>query len=145
MIIFAIIGVLTWRTTSLNALPDIGEPFDRREFGRVDVPNDRNAWKFYEKALAKHIDLKENEKPLQSGTDWAKSHPLIRAWVNKNREALALWVEASKRPDMLMYQPADFSFDFNLKPLQDMRDFARLGNLERSRRQLAGDIDGAGK
>lgn len=150
-LIFCFVCIMVWRATSLDDLPDVGDPAVADEVARPNVPDDRNAWMLYEKAIARFEPLKANEVRRQTTLDWAKADPAIRAWAERNQEALSLWVEGTKRPDMSAVQPADLTFnarmtwmfDTRMTWLWSLRDLGRLAALERSRRQLDGDLDGA--
>ncbi len=42
-----------WWLTSLNGLPDIGEPFDVAAFSAFSIPDDQNAFAFLRRAIEK--------------------------------------------------------------------------------------------
>jgi hypothetical protein len=48
-----------WWSTSLNGLPDIGDPFDVAAFRAFRIPDDQNAFVFLRRAHEKLIPIKE--------------------------------------------------------------------------------------
>src|SRR5262249_4297156 len=72
-----------WWLTSLNGLPDIGDPFDVAAYRALSVPDDQNAFTFLKRAH-------EKLSPLSSDPDvaWAQANPKLREWVNANQQAL---------------------------------------------------------
>src|SRR4051794_15577150 len=93
-LILAVAGLLTWRAFSLNGLPDVGDPFDAEAFEDVAIPDDRNAFRLYERASAmlKQLPSAEVRAGSLRNHDWATAAPEIRAWVEQNRGALDLFV-----------------------------------------------------
>lgn len=43
-------GVAIWWLTSLNGLPDIGDPFDASAFRAIRMPDEQNAFTYYRRA-----------------------------------------------------------------------------------------------
>lgn len=43
-------GVAIWWKTSLNGLPDIGDPFDVSAFRAIKMPDEQNAFSYYRRA-----------------------------------------------------------------------------------------------
>ncbi len=103
LIVGTIAGTLIWVATSLNALPDVGDPFDVKAFiAASKVPEDEDAFVLYRKAAEAFRegpvihDYNAMWGAVQGG--WSKANPKVRAWVEDNTEALALWRQATDRP-----------------------------------------------
>ncbi len=146
VLILAILGVLAWRAMSLRALPDIGDPVDDSEFtGRV--PEEENAFTLYRKAseIYKRTDREEYrvDPAAWKVTDWSQADPVVRRWVEDNREALRLWLEGSERDEAQLIDPRTVTSSTRTDPVWDLRDFARMAVLEASRRMGEGDVAGA--
>jgi preprotein translocase subunit SecG len=69
-----------WWLTSLNGLPDIGEPFDVAAFRAFSIPDDQNAFTFLRRA-------DEGPTPMPGGTraagvsgvvSWSQADPKLR-------------------------------------------------------------------
>jgi hypothetical protein len=50
VLIFALGGGAIWWLTSLNGLPDIGDPFDLSSFRVIGIPDEKNAFTYYRRA-----------------------------------------------------------------------------------------------
>jgi hypothetical protein len=145
-LVLVVAGVLGWRALSLRGLPDMGEPFDPA-LGSVRVPDAENAFVVYREAVARlkqphPAGVPSNPKAWDE-TDWSKADPPVRQWVEENREALELWRRGTDRRDALLVQPKDLTIESPLSAIQELRTFTRLALLEGSRREQAGDLDGA--
>lgn len=98
-----ILGFFVWWITSLNNLPDVGDPFDIKEFIRESkVPDSENAFVLYKKALHRLHDEPVGVRDWQGMWSafrggWEKTDPKIRSWVEANRDALELFREGSTR------------------------------------------------
>ncbi len=140
MIVITIVIVVTIKATSLNGLPDIGDPFDIEAFARP-IPDATNAFVVYRQAFDKL-----GKEPDTGGVwtaDWTSASPEQRRWLEKNREALDLWREGSTRPDASYISPRTLKVTTLLPVIQGMRSFARLAILEATRLQAEGDLPGA--
>ncbi len=142
----AVVGAMaSWWKLQLVGLPDIGDPFDVAEFRLFTIPDDRNAFLLYEQAAAL---LKPSSKYLAKvrgkvdrDAPWSKAVPELRGWTDDNREALAVFRQASDRPDAL---------DRTARPHRDRMmsiftrwSFCELVLLEASRLEEQGDMAGA--
>jgi hypothetical protein len=87
-----------WWSVQLLGLPDIGEPFDARAFQSFSIPDDRNAFVLYRKAVASLKAVHPSGK-IGFGGRWATAEPELRRWLEGNREALDLYRQGSDRPD----------------------------------------------
>jgi len=97
-----------WWLTSLNGLPDIGDPFDVAALRDLRIPGDQNAFTFLQRAHAKLTPLPELPRPARPAAptvDWSKLDPKLRAWVEANRPALELFQQAANQSDGIS-QPA---------------------------------------
>jgi hypothetical protein len=127
--------------TSLNGLPDIGEPFDVAEFCALSVPDDQNAFTFLRRAWEKLTPF----RPLTEGKgaypsdlkfSWSIANPMWREWTEANREAFELFRQGALQTDawQRIGEPAD-----DLDP----SGIITVAILEGSRRQESGDTAGA--
>ena len=129
---------LTWWSTTLTGLPDVGDPFDVEAFRRP-IPDATNAFVLYKQAAA----LLPKEPDLPANYDWATAPQQQRDWIDKSREALALWRRGTERPDALYVNPGTITFDTKLDVAQNLRSFARMALVEGSRLEASGDYEGA--
>ncbi len=136
------LGVLGWRAVSLRDLPDLGDPFDVEAFCSIRVPDDQNAFVLYRKATERLKPL-AREEANSLNLNWSQSSPAVKQWLGDNREALGLWLQGSERTSGLYLPPRELSIETPLPVAQTLRDFSRLGVLEGSRREQAGDMEGA--
>ena len=100
-----VIGFFIWLATSLNDLPDIGDPFDVKSFIKsTEIAESDDAFVLYKKAVDRlryEPAVTQNWTPilLAIRSGWTKTNPEIRSWVEANRESLNLWREGTTRPD----------------------------------------------
>ncbi|MDB5353491.1 MAG: hypothetical protein JWN86_4738 [Planctomycetota bacterium] len=143
-----ILGVLIWRSTSLNNLPDVGDPFDVEAFVLASrVPESEDAFVLYRKAgESMKIASVTNDwsglwKAVQGG--WAKASPEVKAWVADNRAPLDLWRRGTLRRSGIAENPATIRrFDDTSLSLQ-LHFMGQAALLEGSRLESEGDRRGA--
>src|SRR5262249_33664240 len=128
-----------WWLTSLNGLPDIGEPFDVAEFRAFSIPDEHNAFTYLRRAQEKCVPFNEwgpGAQPSDTKFSWSIAIPKLREWAGRNREALELFQEAAEQPDAA--NPAG-------EPVADLEagELFWLAILDASRRQESGDTAGA--
>jgi hypothetical protein len=126
-----------WWLTSLNGLPDIGEPFDVAAF-RALIPDDQNAFAFFRRATEKLTPIRLNEGPFPNAPkfSWSIANPAWREWAGENRQSLELFLQGADRPEAAQSAGEDTT----------RRGFGNLDTvafLEGSRRQESGDTAGA--
>ncbi len=129
---------VTWWTTTLVGLPDVGDPFDVEAFCRP-IPDETNAFVLYKQATA--LLPKGPDEPATY--DWKTASPAQKAWLERSRPALAIWRKGTERPDALYVNPATMTFELKLDVAQALRNFGRLALVEGSRLEEAGDFQGA--
>ena len=129
---------LTWWTTTLMGLPDIGDPFDVAAFTDSPVPNDENAFVLYKQAVDRLTD-----EPSDMTYDWSKAGTVERGWLARNREAMELWRRGSERPESLYIPVKSLTISTQLTVAQEIRQFPRLARLEAGRLEAEGDLEGA--
>jgi hypothetical protein len=91
-----------WWSSSLNGLPDIGEPFDVEAFLGFSVPDDRNAFAYLRLAHEKTVPLPGIPLRLTPGDpnfSWPLADPRLREWGEANREAFDLFQRGADQPD----------------------------------------------
>jgi hypothetical protein len=129
-----------WWSTSLNGLPDIGDPFDVVAFRAFSIPDDQNAFTFVRRANEKLTPIREwdgkGPYPEDPKFSWSIANPKLREWAGENREALELFLRAAEQPDASL--PIG-------DPTADVVPGGVIGVafLEASRRQESGDTAGA--
>jgi hypothetical protein len=125
-----------WWLTSLNGLPDIGEPFDVAAFRASRVPDDQNAFTFLRRADEKLTPMPaETQAASVSGVvSWSQADPKLRAWVEANRQALELFQQGAGQADAA--NPAGDSG-------MNGQRLVVLVLLEGGKRQEGGDTAGA--
>jgi hypothetical protein len=142
--VVAVSAFLCWWASSLNGLPNVGDPFDVSEFDRVSVPDEDNAFVLYRQARDRFEPLdQELSKLRKGGQSWSQVAPEIRAWVESNREAIHLWQQGAERSRALVMPPRELDFDTNLGVLQSLRDIVRVADLDAGRLEESGDPIGA--
>jgi len=141
-------GVFGWRELSLWRLPNAPEPFDLAKFGRVNVADADNAIPLYRVAggRVKPADGKSYRPATDKAwdvTDWSLVAPEIRRWLEDSRPALEPWLAATERREAVAIQPEEMNMSSMIAPIQSIRDLSRMGVLEGSRKEIAGDHAGA--
>ena len=129
---------LTWWTTTLMGLPDIGDPFDGAAFTDSPVPDDENAFVLYKQAVDRMKD-----EPSEMTYDWSKAGTVERGWLARNREALDLWRRGTERPKALYVPSKSMTIMTQLTVVGEIRKCTRLAQLEASRLEAEGDLEGA--
>jgi hypothetical protein len=137
-------GLAIWWLISLNRLPDIGDPFDVAAFRGLRVPVDQNAFTYLQRAaekLTEFPDLPRAVGPAAPTIAWSKADPKVRAWVEENRQALELFLQAAEQSDAILHpggDPLTYS-NSGVNP----GELNVLALLEGSKRQESGDTAGA--
>ncbi len=134
-----------WWLTSLNGLPDIGDPFDVATLRSFSIPDEQNAFKFFRRAKERLTPLPV-VSPVQydrsSMIPWSQTDPKLRAWVEANRPAVELFLQGAEQSDGIS-RPAGEGYS-------ERYTSAEPGWLiwlvlsEGGRRQESGDMAGAG-
>jgi hypothetical protein len=93
-----------WWLTSLNGLPDIGDPFDVEAFRAFSVPDDRNAFTYLRRASEKVTPTRGmagawGADPGDVRFSWSIASPMRREWAGENREAFELFQQAAEQSD----------------------------------------------
>ncbi len=133
-----------WWLNSLNGLPDIGDPFDVAAFQRFQIPDEQNAFTFLRRANQKLTplpDLPQKVRDSAATVGWSKAAPRLRAWVEANGPALALFQDAANQSDGLVSRVGGGYFPEYRYVEPDK--LAWLAFLEGSRREERGDQAGA--
>jgi hypothetical protein len=129
---------VTWWTTTLVGLPDVGDPFDIKAFERP-IPDETNAFVLYKQAAA----LLTKEPEHTANYDWNTADTVQRAWFERSQEALAIWKRGTERPDARSMNPATVTFESNSDIAQKLRSFGRLALVKGSKLEEEGDFEGA--
>jgi hypothetical protein len=118
-----------WWITSLNGLPDFGEPFDVAAFRAHSVRDEQNAFTFLRRA-----DEALTSFPSNAAVSWSQADVKLRKWVETNRQALDLFQRGAEQSDAA--HPAG-------NPTVNGTRVTGLALLEGSKRQESGDTSGA--
>jgi hypothetical protein len=136
-----------WWLTSLNGLPDIGDPFDVAAFRAFRIPDDQNAFAFFRRANeqlqpgGRLPDFPGGQAAVATGA-WSSVDPKVRAWVEANGPALDLFLRGAECRDGISRRPGEpytgpYSDDLGPAYLR------MLALLEGGRRSEGGDMAGA--
>jgi hypothetical protein len=118
-----------WWLTSLNGLPDIGDPFDVPSFRAFSIPDERNAFTYLRRA-EDSLTL----TPPGLGRSWSHANQKLRYWLETNRQAIELFQRGADQSDAA--NPDGDSVVNAQRP-------ALLVLLEADRRQAIGEMAGA--
>jgi hypothetical protein len=136
-------SIAIWWLTSLNGLPDIGDPFDVSAWRAVKLPEEQNACTYYRRAqesLSPFPDLPRTASAGAATVAWSKADPKLREWAGANGAALRWFLKGADQ--------ADGVFVPGPKPdpkgdAMARTSLASLALLEGGRREEAGDMEGA--
>lgn len=146
VIVAILLAMPLWWSIQLMGLPDIGEPFDVEAFRTFTIPDDRNALVLYHRAAdrLRPIEAMDRAKvpPIDREAAWSKAGPIVRRWVEANRETLELFRRGADRPEALrLVRPRDSRGAFvDLGAFYPLR---HLALLEASRLEDRADLEGA--
>ncbi len=141
-------GLFAWRATSLNGLPDAGDPFDVKAFVAKPVPSSHeDAFPVYAEAVrACRVPNRAQRAVVQSAlrgsVPWTV--PAIRSWSDRNGEALRIWRRGAARPSA--YDPMRESFTpmcHHNVTVDGLLFLAWVAAADAARRQDEGDMAGA--
>jgi hypothetical protein len=128
----AAVALAIWWLNCLNGLPDIGDPFDVAACRAPRIPDDRNAF-----AMLRRANQMLTPQPLSVDL----SDPRLRGWVEANRPAVELFIEAAERPDA-MSEPTGAPDEYPVER-EGPGTLMCLTILEGERRGASGDPAGA--
>jgi len=137
-------SALLRRGTCLIGLPDVGDPFDVSTVYAERIPDDRNAFAYYRKALAKlqpHPNAPLAMLDAVKAVEWSKADPRIRALIESNHEALDLFRRGAEQADAWAH-PAKGETAFYYERMH-LHPFVKMIFLEASRLEELGDMAGA--
>ncbi len=145
VLVAMIAAPVVWWFIQLFGLPDIGDPFDVQEFRSFTIPEDRNAFVLYRQAADRLkpqvMPSEAQEQKIDLRAAWSQADPLVRRWVEANREAMELYRRGTERPDAL--EPELPSNPDSYRMMEALRSFQSLALLEASRLEEPGDMAGA--
>ena len=130
---------LTWWSTTLTGLPDVGDPFDVAAFTERPVPDEENAYLLYREAVARLPPGPSEEMDF----DWKTAGAAEKGWLEKSREALGLWRQGTERNKALNLPSRSITIVTVLPVIDRIRWLMRLAKLEASRLEAEGDMEGA--
>ena len=133
-----------WWLTSLNGLPDIGDPFDVAAVRAFRIPDDENAFAFFRRANEKlsRCPVSPHEERFAATVAWSQADPKLRAWVEANQPALELFRQGAERPDGISRRPGE---PYSGRYSEDLgpHHLTLLALIEGGRRAERGDMAGA--
>jgi hypothetical protein len=133
-----------WWLTSLNGLPDVGDPFDVAAIRAFSIPDNENAFTLFQRANEKLTRF-----PLSPGAErgaatvaWSNADPKLRAWAKSNHAALALFQQGADRSDGISRRPGE---PYSGRYSEDLgpHHLTLLALLEGGRLAECGDMEGA--
>jgi hypothetical protein len=136
-------GVMLSRASRLIGLPDIGDPFDVAEFHRLNIcPDDKEVNLLIRRAagMVEQMPVIPPIRRRAASARWPQVDPKLREWLDKNREAAALYRTGVERFDGTsnpVVQWGDSENDAIFGP------FVLLAMLETARLEDQGDMEGA--
>ena len=119
-----------------GGLPDIGEPFDVEAFLKNDVPDEENAFTYYEVAARR---LKPPSYPYKGGSytqPWPPDYSLFwervqdRDWLQFNRKALDFWRQGTSRDRIVPQKVSPSQVPSGTDWPKTMIGFAGLADLQ---------------
>ena len=133
-----------WWLTSLDGLPDIGDPFDVAAMRAFSIPDDQNAFIFFRRANEElgRWPLSPPEEARAVTVAWSKADPKVRAWVEANRSALGLFLQGAERSDGISRRPGE-PYSGRYSDELGPHHLTLLALLEGRRRAEEGDMAGA--
>jgi hypothetical protein len=133
-----------WWLTSLNGLPDIGDPFDVAAFRGFRIPDDQDAFAFFRRAneALGPCPLSPGELSSAARSAWSEAAPKARAWVEANRASLEIFLRGAGCPDGISRRPGE-PYSGHASDDLGPRYLVVLALLEGGRRAEGGDMSGA--
>ena len=114
LVLYGLIALCTWailwRRSQLTDLPDIGDPFVSAALrSPAPVPDDRNAFVAYRRAVGRFRDMNQAEGNSFSNADfaWSRADATFRAWVAQHDEAISLLCSGAALPEFFIEVPVD--------------------------------------
>jgi hypothetical protein len=111
-------ALAVWWLTSLNRLPDIGDPFDVAEFGAFRISDEQNAMTLVRRAAKKFTPITLNV---------GLGDPRLRDWFEVNRPLVDLFIQAAERADGI-YGPEEVN-NWRHYPVESNSGAAMLINM----------------
>lgn len=140
---------IVWWSIQLTGLPDVGEPFDVPAFLSARIPDDRNAFVLYRLAADRLRPIDAASPPMdlrfegysrwsqERQARWPRALPIIRRWLEENREAMELFRRGTERPDAM--PPAIPLYLRSPDLFRALEALVDLSMLEASRLEDGGD------
>jgi hypothetical protein len=134
-----------YRAYEVLDTPDVGEPFDVEAFASYSLPDERNAFTYYRKAVKLFVTeqaVMDSDATIKSSDfwkswtaaaeGWEHAIPGVRRWVAVNRPMLAEWKHGADCAESLEYSPADLlaGIPWSSDSAQRLQNCARLQDLE---------------
>ena len=135
------------RLLMVASVPIVAEPFDVKAAGRVDVPEGQNAFELYALAATRTATfpplVNEAYTRLQEEKAPSSIPGELLTFLDSQRAVLELFRQGSERPEAVYHQPESYTLSTLLDVTQQLRQMARLAELEALRLELQGDVAGA--
>jgi hypothetical protein len=145
ILILVVAAPVGYRAYEFLSTPDVGEPFDVEAFASYSLPDERNAFAYYRKALKLFVTeqaVMDSDATIKSSDfwkswtaaeeGWEHAIPGVRRWVAVNRPMLAEWQRGADCAESLEYSPADLmaGVPWSSDSAQRLQNCARLQDLE---------------
>jgi len=138
------------RGVFLASVPEMAEPFDEAALVTDDIPPGENAFIDYRQAasIRKRLlaGLAARSKTEPTTYDdiykhgWEAADEEMRAWLEEQREALAVWRRGTERSRATAVLPGELTFATHLEASQELRGFARMARVDQMRCLHEGDV-----
>jgi hypothetical protein len=133
-----------WWLTSLNGLPDVGDPFDAAAFGTFELPDEQNAFTYLRQAqasLTPYPSAPSGGVPAVLSLTWLQVDPALKQWVAANSWALELFMKGAAMADGIA-RPDEASGRRHARGVYP-GGLCLLALLEGERREANGDMAAA--
>lgn len=145
ILLLCLAGLLHYRQSRLDAVPDFGDPFDIAAWGHIDFDPAENAAVDYAATSrlyrgAHAPSWEDLERVWEHG--WSAASPDVRTWLADNRAALNAWRAGTEKDQHLRAQPAEMTIE-NCLNVRESRGLLRLAALESERLRFLGNTQAA--
>lgn len=146
LVMLVMAGVLAYRESRLDDVPDIGHPFDLEAVGTIDVDPADNALADYEAAarlLNRVAEPKSKDVDAVLDGTWEERTPGVERWLRDNESALNRWRKGTERDFYLRVQLKDLTIESHSISASDLIAIRQLCGLKAAESESHGDLEGA--
>jgi hypothetical protein len=145
ILLLCLAGLMQCRQSRLDAVPEIGDPFDIAAWGHIDFDPAENAAVDYAATSrlyrgAHAPSWEDLERVWEHG--WSAASPDVRTWLADNQTALNAWRDGTEKNMHVRVQPSEMTV-MNCANVDGWRDLLQLAALEAERLRFLGDTAAA--